>query len=251
MELQLNNIKIKYQEFGTGQPLVYVPMLSGEGRTFYKQAVDLQEDFHTVYYNLRETSDMSYDLLTKDLLGLLDHLGFERPIIVGESFGGTIAMSFALKHPKRVSKLVISSSFARYPRPSWLKLGIFLMNFCPKTSIRWYLNGKWAKILKNCQADHQDAPPSRGDTSPAKVFRARMRLISKFDVLSRLSEIECPVLFIGGKRDWLMNSGKECLLMSENTPNGQAHIINGAGHMSMIDAPKEWLSAFRKFAGQG
>ncbi len=55
---------------------------------------------------------MTYDLdtWTSHALGVLDALGIERAHVVGNSFGGSLAMSLAIRHPERVERLVLMGS---------------------------------------------------------------------------------------------------------------------------------------------
>ncbi|MGH9887498.1 MAG: alpha/beta fold hydrolase [bacterium] len=48
-----------------------------------------------------------------DVRGLCDALGIEKPIVFGQSFGGTVAMAYAARHPDHPGKLVFSSGEAR------------------------------------------------------------------------------------------------------------------------------------------
>jgi pimeloyl-ACP methyl ester carboxylesterase len=53
--------------------------------------------------------ELSWDLLAEDLRALLDHLGLERAIIGGTSMGSGVALRFALRHPARCSRLILSA----------------------------------------------------------------------------------------------------------------------------------------------
>ena len=56
--------------------------------------------------------DVTYDLdtWTAHAIGVLDALGIERAHVVGNSFGGSLAMSLAIRHPDRVGRLVLMGS---------------------------------------------------------------------------------------------------------------------------------------------
>ena len=57
------------------------------------------------------------------LLGLMDHFGFQKAILVGNSAGGTLSMQFALKYPQRVQALILADP-AVYENggPAWVRI---------------------------------------------------------------------------------------------------------------------------------
>src|SRR4029453_6323367 len=92
---------------GAGDPVVLVPGLDGTGQLFYRQRPLLARSRKVAPYALRDsTSDMS--TLVDDLAGVIEQVSpaDKRAIVIGESFGGTLAMSLALARPDRVSALV-------------------------------------------------------------------------------------------------------------------------------------------------
>src|SRR5690606_8008920 len=58
--------------------------------------------------------DYSLDDHLDDLLGLLDHVGMERPALAGVSVGGLIAQGSALRHPNRLAALILCASAPRF-----------------------------------------------------------------------------------------------------------------------------------------
>ena len=55
----------------------------------------------------RPTDGFTFEKVTGDLLGLVDALQFEKPVLVGHSWGGNVVLAFAAAHPDRVSGLVL------------------------------------------------------------------------------------------------------------------------------------------------
>jgi 3-oxoadipate enol-lactonase len=86
-------------------PTDYFTPLSGVGRLItYSRRNCGKSEFRDARY--------TQDDLADEAAALLDHLGLAQAIIVGDSMGGTIAQSFALRHPGKVRALVLSETSA-------------------------------------------------------------------------------------------------------------------------------------------
>ena len=62
----------------------------------------------------------------------------------------------------------------------------------------------------------------------------RLQLLSGFNIEDRLYEIQVPVIFIAGDRDFLVPSAKEARAMAARMPNATVKIIKGAGHACLL-----------------
>lgn len=99
---------------GTGKTIVAVHGLTANHTCWAPVADVLAPAFRLVAYDLRGRGDSDkpahgYSLAghARDLLGLLDHLGVERAIVMGHSLGASIGVWFAAHHPERVERLVL------------------------------------------------------------------------------------------------------------------------------------------------
>src|SRR2546422_3726079 len=99
---------------GFGNTLLYIAGLDGTGELFFKQSRELAHSYRVVTFRLRDGNTFTYDDLTADIADLIQGLGSQRLTILGESFGGTIALTFALRYPKMVERLIIVNSFPRF-----------------------------------------------------------------------------------------------------------------------------------------
>src|SRR5262245_17442852 len=102
---------VPYKVDGSGPLLIYVAGLDGTGELFFKQIPDLVRDYRVVTYRLSDDRHFTYEDLAKDLAGIIRHQQERSALIVGESFGGTIALEFAIRHPEMVDRLLIINSF--------------------------------------------------------------------------------------------------------------------------------------------
>lgn len=90
-------------------------LLTGSMATWYFNAAGaLVEDYKVVLYDLRghgksSRTEHGYDMATMvdDLLAVIDYHQLDETILVGHSFGGLVALHFAIAHPDRVSQLIL------------------------------------------------------------------------------------------------------------------------------------------------
>ena len=114
-------VATNYHDVGVGKPVVLIHG-SGPGVTAWANwrvtMPDLSKQFRVLAPDLlgfgytARPAGVRYNLTawTRHLLGFLDALGLEKASIVGNSFGGALALSLATNHPERVDKLVLMGS---------------------------------------------------------------------------------------------------------------------------------------------
>jgi pimeloyl-ACP methyl ester carboxylesterase len=112
----VNGLSLRYEEHGSGEPLVllhggigagemFAPILPGLGAGRRIIAVDLQAHGGTADVD----RPLRAELMADDIAALLDHLGLERADVMGYSLGGVVALRTAIQHPARVRRLVLVS----------------------------------------------------------------------------------------------------------------------------------------------
>jgi len=113
----VNGLRMYYEVFGTGQPLVVlhgaymtietmgeiVPFLAESRQVI---AVELQAHGHTADID----RPLTYEHMADDVAALLRHLGIEQVDVFGFSTGGGAALQLAIRHPEVVRKLVVASA---------------------------------------------------------------------------------------------------------------------------------------------
>ena len=116
-----NGIRTNYLEAGSGEDVVLIHG-SGPGVTSYANwrlvIPALAENFHVVapdmvgfgFSDRPEGVKYGLDTWADQTVGVMDALGIEKANLVGNSFGGSIALRIATKHPDRVNKLVLMGS---------------------------------------------------------------------------------------------------------------------------------------------
>jgi pimeloyl-ACP methyl ester carboxylesterase len=109
-----NGLQLHYIASGDGPDVVMLHGLGGNLAVWHLGIIPaLRERFRTITYDLRGHgySDMpptgyTAEDMAHDLSGLLDKLNIERCVLVGHSYGGDIALNFALLHPERAERIV-------------------------------------------------------------------------------------------------------------------------------------------------
>jgi pimeloyl-ACP methyl ester carboxylesterase len=113
-KINVNGVNLHYITVGSGQDIVMLHGFLGNLAVWHLNIVPQLRKFYRVttpdlrghgYSDVTSTGYTCKDLAA-DLLGMLNQLGIERPILVGHSYGADVCMYFSLLHPERVSKLV-------------------------------------------------------------------------------------------------------------------------------------------------
>src|SRR4026208_2470043 len=113
----------QYRVEGSGPLLIYIAGLDGTGQLFFKQSPALTRSYRVVTFRSRDTGRFTDEELSNDLAASIRDLGEKQATILGESFGGTVALSFALLYPAMVKRLVVINSFPRFRGRVKIRLG--------------------------------------------------------------------------------------------------------------------------------
>lgn len=229
---------------GNGDPVVLVPGMNGTGDLFYCQVPRLEQRFRVATYSLRDDAE-SLQLLAADLAQVVDTIAPDNPraVIVGESFGGAVALTFALTFPERVSRLVILNSFPHFDPQFRLQLAIAGLNILPWGAMSM-VRHLTAFRLHSGHTHRAEVKKFIQLTAHASRtgYLNRLKLLRQYDVRDRLRDIRVPTLFLAAEHDHLVPSVEQATYMAAHVPSSVLRILQGHGHICLI-APDIDLSA--------
>jgi pimeloyl-ACP methyl ester carboxylesterase len=116
----VNGINLYYETHGSGRPLILLHGGLGSGEMFGPVLPLLAERHKVIAVDLQghgRTADIDRPidirLMAGDIAALIDHLGLDKPDVVGYSLGGGVALQTAVKYPHKVRRLVVVSANIR------------------------------------------------------------------------------------------------------------------------------------------
>ena len=221
---------------GDGPAVVLVPGMNGSSELFYRQVPLFERVFRVGTYTLRDDAS-SHCVLADDLAEIVGTLAPEdhRAVVVGESFGGTVALAFALQHPEMVRALVILNSFPFFTPQMRLRLAIAGLSVMPWGAMP-LVRHMTAFRLHSRHTHRADIRQFVELTARAtrEGYINRLKLLTRFDVRDRLDEIHAPTLFLASEHDHLVPSVAQARYMVERVPSGLMRILAGHGHICLI-----------------
>lgn len=158
---------------------------------------------------------ITLDNMADDVAAVCSAMGIERPIILGHSVGGYVALTLALRHPDKVGGLLLANAAARFdlstslamlerhhgPHARSIAAAVFNGDFSPDTLARYldvvlptYTHASTAGALA-------DFALSGFDPGVTKAFFADR--LPYYDLRANLSEVSARTLVLTGDSDWL------------------------------------------------
>ena len=221
---------------GEGEPIVLVPGMDGTGELFYRQVPSLARSFRTATYALRSNA-RSMDTLVDDLGHVIESIAPDarRAVVVGESFGGALAMSFALARPEQVSALVVLNSFPYFAPQFRLRLARYGLSLLPWGAMP-LIRRATAFRLHSAHTHRQEIRRFMELTAGASRdgYLNRLQLLMSYDIRHRLHELRTPALFLAAERDHLVPSVQQAQLMVSLAPRATLRVLHGHGHICLI-----------------
>jgi len=255
--IDAGGIKTNYLEAGQG-PAVVLVHGSGPGVTGYANwrltMPTLAEQFRVIapdmvgfgYTERPSGLRCDVDVWADQVVGLLDALGLERASVVGNSFGGAIALRVAARHPERVHKLALMGSVG-VPFPITEGLDA-VWGYEPSVESMRRIMDLFA-YDRDLISDELAEVRYRASTEPgfqesyAALFPApRQRWVDAMVTSDeQIRAIPHETLVIHGREDRIIPLATS-LRLAELIDGAQLHVFGHCGHWTQI----EWSAAFNR-----
>lgn len=233
---------IETARMGRGEPIVIVPGMAGGWRLMVPLARELARSHDVVLMGLRgDRSSYGPTSFQKpadhalDLASLITRLRLERPMVMGASYGGAIALEAAARYPGCVGSLALMGVEARF-RPSLgsrVVLSALERFQLPRTSP--FLN-QFFNVLHGCRPEPGPMvnflAERLWDTDQG-VVAARLRGLEGFDLTESLWRVDAPSLVIAGTKDVVVRPTNQRDL-AEAIPGASFAAVEGAGHAGFL-----------------
>jgi len=230
---KIRGFNMYYEIYGKGEPLLFIHGNGGSMNAFIYQLPYFAKHFKVIMADSRaqgksvDNSDsLSYEMMADDFNALLDHLKIDSCYVVGWSDGGINALLLAMRHPKKVKKLV-STGANLWPDTTAIDPFLYKMVVRMKDSVSRLAPTPKTKNLQKLLHIVVDEPHIK---------------------LSDLRKIHCPSLIIGGDHDVILPH--HTLLIAEAIPKSYLWIIPKSGHSTPIAFKDEFNKATMKFLTQ-
>ncbi len=270
--VQVDGLCIHYKEMGQGEPAII--LLHGFGASTFswrRVLAPLSRLGRTLAYDRPGfglthrprtqgpgESPYSLEAQSRLLFQLMDRLGIQRAILVGNSMGGVVAAQAALTHPERVAGLVLVDAAIHLLRhiPGWLhrvtripqvdRLGPLLARPIAHIGGQRLLLSSWhnrERLTPEVWEGYMRALAAENwDYGLWQTLRTRGRP----EVVSRLGELRVPTLVITGEHDAVVPTAHS-LRLAQEIPGARLVVIPDCGHLPQEEQPEAFLQAVSQF----
>jgi len=211
----------------TNLPLVVLPGMDGTGKLFEPFIAQASRHRRVEVIAYPCDQPLGYEGLTDLVLKRVPHGPY---LIAGESFGGPLAIEIAARDAN-VAGVVLVSTFARHPLPSWLEPPSRLIN-----------TGRLPRQLIESVLLGNDETPSVRErlarvlpTITPETMRARTSAVLRVDKREQLKSLRCPILCIAARKDVLLGA-RGLREIHQVRPDCTVELIDGP-HMLLETRP--------------
>ena len=264
---QLSTGEMTYVDLGEGvdPPIVFLHGLGGQWQNWLENLPRAAQERRVIAADLpgfgtspMPTEDVSIPLYARLVKELLEQLGIESAVIVGNSMGGFIGAELCIQNPARVDRLVLAAA-----------CGISTMSLRRRPVLTAFSFAGVISSATLARSYHVAARPRLRHPVLATVIRHPLRLrpdvlfqimpcsnnpgfmpalesLLDYDLTDRLGEIRCPTLLVWGREDILVPVG-DADEYERLIPDARKVVFDETGHMPMLERPGEFNDALMGF----
>jgi len=244
--VSLSNYTARTATWGEGPPLVILPGIAGGFELLGPIIRELSKSFKVYSYQYQGEDNffsvrnsISFSDFEQDLDELLAFWGLEKPNLFGASFGGALALKYALNHPYKLGSVITQGTGSKFERGMIQRLAALILSYYQLPDTNPLVNQFFRLFLGNKSFSNEqidDIARVCWSTDQA-VIRSRLRILKHFDIRNCRRKIAVPCLFLKGQKDILLSQENFAHLQDVSTQS-EMHILSGLGHLAFIQSPE-------------
>ncbi|MGE0483855.1 MAG: alpha/beta fold hydrolase [Gammaproteobacteria bacterium] len=253
-----NGVKVFYESFGAGKPIVFLHPWSTNRFIWTFQLMEFARSHRVIAVDHRghgqsDKPASGYAITEKaaDVAAILDDAGIDQAVLVGNSIGGMIAMQTALDYPERVRGLLILSSgtnlgaaappeMAEAMQKDWRAMfsGLLEGAVSAKTKQTRPEIGAYMEGCFRTESNFTEGVFFTSVADPGGVFG--------WNISDRLKDIKQPTLILAGEEDGATPVEANQFL-ADNIPGARIKIYKDVGHFLQLEQPMTFNGELRAF----
>ena len=260
-----DNIRLYYEEAGSGTPIVFVHEFGGDWRSWEPQMRFFSRYFRCITYSARgfppsdippEPSSYSQQRARDDVIAVLDHLEIERAHVAGLSMGGFAALHVGIAHAKRARSVVIAGcGYGAEPGEKQK-----FQDECEAAAALFDRDGAAAAAkyaIGPTRVQYQNKDPRgwaefarqlgehdwRGQANPMRGVQ--MKRPSLWELVDDMKKMTVPALVVTGDED--DPCIEPAILMKRSIPTAGLVVLPRAGHTINLEDPDAFNRALLDF----
>jgi 3-oxoadipate enol-lactonase len=255
MDRLFANGTVNAAQFGSGQPLFLLHSLLSDRASFDAIVPRLSQSFRVIVPELpgfgqsRAVSGGLAEVADRMAETVTDAAGEDEAIVLGNGYGGFVALQMAVRHPKIAAKLILADCGAAFS-PDGREAFRNMAAASQAKGLAAITDVAMRRLFApEFQADHPDLMRDRREaflrTDP-EVFRAACEALAELDLRPELARVEVPVLVLVGEHDEATPPPMSHELAA-GLPHARLEIIAGCAHVPQLQSPEIFLEAIGDF----
>jgi pimeloyl-ACP methyl ester carboxylesterase len=245
--IDVNDIKIYYETYGEGEPLMLFHGNGGSIEGFEFQIPELSKHFKVIAVDSRgqgrstdSDKEITYALMASDMSELIDKLKLGTVYVVGWSDGGNIGLELAYAHPEKVKKLFAGGT--NYSHENYLTP--FDSTFIMDKNDPLVVALKSLRQKRAARASERLIPKPEISPATQKKLEDLMEKYPNFTI-EQLKQINVPILIAVGDHDLIALD--HTVNLYKSLPHAQLLIVPGATHRVLVEQPDLMNNEIIKF----
>lgn len=242
--------KVYYEVHGEGKPILLLNgiMMSTVSWSYFKDSLSgtnklILMDFLDQGQSDKVEKQYTQDIQVEVILSLLNELNIDKINIVGISYGGEVALQFALRYGERLDRLALFNTTSR--TNPWLRDIGRAWNLSKDDPLNYYLTTIPVIYSPEYYTKNESWMNKRKEKLIEGVFNQKEFIDSMerltisaedYDVKDRLKEIKVTTLVVGSENDYITPVNEQKIL-HEGIENSQLILLPNTGHGSMYERP--------------